>query len=241
MKQVLIVEDNKIQMDTLGQIVESIPDVRVDKAYSAQEAYGMLFSHSYNLFLVDIILQPDSKSDVSGMDFVRKLREIRKYEFTPIIFVTSLEDPKLVAFKELHAYDYLEKPFESSEVLRVVKKALKFPGVPSGKSFGYFRKDGILYSVKVDEVTYVETSRRGVQIHTVNDVLELPYIPSDQVLLELGQEGFVRCNRSIIVNKGYIQYIDNRNGYLKLKGMDAPFEMGRVLKKNIRDGLEKEE
>lgn len=241
MKQVLIVEDNKIHMDTLGRIVEGIPDVRVDKAYSAQEAYGMLFSHSYNLFLVDIILQPNLKSDVSGMDFVERLRNLRQYEFTPVIFVTSLEDPKLAAFKELHAYDYVEKPFEPSEVLRTVKKALEFPTVSSGKDFAYFRKNGILYSVKVDEVTFVEISRRGLEIHTVEDVLQLPYIPSDQVLTELGQEGFVRCNRSVLVSKSYIQYIDNRNGYLKLRGVDKIFEIGRVLKKGMIEGLEKEE
>ena len=44
------------------------------------------------------IILMDGDADVSGIEFAQKIRTIEKYAFTPIIFTTSLEDPKLYAF-----------------------------------------------------------------------------------------------------------------------------------------------
>lgn len=235
MKRILIVEDNKTHMDALGQIVGEIPDVTIDKAYSAQEAYGMLFSRSYNLFLVDIILNTDKKLDVSGMELVRKLRELKQYQFTPIIFVTTLEDPKLCAFKELHCYDYIEKPFSKEQVKNVVMEALTFPESKEIKEFAYFRKDGILYSVKISNIKYILVDRKGVNIHTKVDCLRIGYLSMSDILIELDSEDFIKCSRNALVNKKYIEYVDYTNGYLKLLGDNNRIEIGSVFKKNLRE------
>ena len=45
--------------------------------------------------LLDIILDPRTSGDASGMKFADHIREVERYHFTPIIFITGLEDPSL--------------------------------------------------------------------------------------------------------------------------------------------------
>ena len=58
---------------------------------------------------MDIILNISVPGDVVGIKFVENVRKIKKYEFTPSIFTTSLEDADLYAYAQLHYYRYFEK------------------------------------------------------------------------------------------------------------------------------------
>ncbi|MBR3599131.1 MAG: response regulator [Lachnospiraceae bacterium] len=238
-KNILVVEDNQAHMKALEKLLSGIRDVKVFKAYNMAEACYMLSLHDYSVILVDLILDNQVANDLSGIRFVEMLRDNKKYEYTPVIIVTSLEDPKLTAFKELHCYDYIEKPYKPSQVLEVVENALRFPIAVPERRICYFRKEGILYSVKPEEVTYVEVSRRGVCIHTIRDELSLPYHSVEKIISELGEERFLRCSRGVIVSRDYIQYVDFNNRYLKIIGVDEPVEISSTMKRQLREALER--
>lgn len=237
MKNILIIEDQKPHMEALTKVISQIENVHIYKAYNVAEAYYMLSLHHMHLFLVDIILDTSKSGDVSGLDFVRDIRQNKRYEFMPVIFITSLEDPQLYSYSQLHCFGYIEKPFEAKQVENLVREALQFPALSSENRNLYFRIDGIIYSVRVDDIIYIENSRRRLGIHCVNDYIEVPYKTANEILEELDSPHFIPCSRYAIVNQNYIERIDFTNRYLKLRGVEESIEIGAIMKKRFKDSI----
>lgn len=237
MKKILILEDNVVHMKALTKILSDRNDIQIFEAYNVADASYMLSLNVFDVFLIDIILDTEILGDVSGINFVNMIRDNRRYRYTPVIFITSLEDPKLTAYKELHCYNYIEKPFDPEEVLKTVEEALEVPVPTHKKEYVYFRKDGVLYSVKVDEIIYIVASKKCVEVHTIKDCLKLSYQTIAHILRELDSPDFVQCNRSVIVNKSYIEHYDLMNRYIKLRGIEVAMEIGSVMRKQLKDIL----
>ncbi|MDD6658161.1 MAG: response regulator, partial [Lachnospiraceae bacterium] len=196
MKTVLIVEDNVRSMEMLVKIVEEIrTDVVVKTAFKLEDAIILTAKNDIDLFMVDIILDTSNPGDVSGIKFVEHIRTFPKYKYTPIIFITSLEDPELHAYSDFHCYYYVEKPYDVKKVSKVISEALEIPKASKEIPNVFFRKEGILYKKKISEIIYIENSRTGQTVYCTNGNLKLPYKPMKLILDELGKEWFVQCNR----------------------------------------------
>jgi len=157
-KNVLIVEDEEYSINMLKKlIVETAPYVKCYKASSLEQAYMILHNHVIDVFFIDIILNTKNSSDASGMNLAEELRGIDKYRFTPIIFITSLEDAKLYAYKRLHCYDYIEKPYLVREVKRTLVEALHYKTQLEFSRTVHFKKDGILVSIVENDIIYMKS------------------------------------------------------------------------------------
>lgn len=233
-KNVLVIEDKRLHMEALCRIIDELEEnIEVYRAYDAVEAYKMAMENHIHLFLVDIILKANQSGDVSGLRFVQEMRGVKRYLSTPIIFITSLEDPKLYSYSQLHCFGYIEKPFDVKQVQKGILEALETVTEAEDRRCVYFRKDGIIYSKYICDITYIEISRRKIIIHCVNDVLEVPYKTCNEILRELGSDMFIQCSRYTIVNKEFIEQMDLTNRYIKLKGMDEMLEIGVTMKKKF--------
>lgn len=237
MKKVLILEDIKIHIEALEKILEDISDVQVLVADTMETAYKLAFENTINLFLVDIILDTQVRGDVSGLKFAEAIRKNSQYLFTPIIFITSLEDPKLHAYSKLHCFGYIEKPFDPTIVKNLIKEALKFPYIKEKDKTLYFRNDGIMYAIDSKDIVYIENSKRKLLIHTTKDKFAVLYKTCKEILEELESKSFIQCNRYTIINKNYIEMIDYPNRFIKLKGVDEEVEIGVAMKKRVKDEL----
>lgn len=238
-KRVLIVEDNQIHREALQKIVKDLEqDVEVYCVDNMKDALQISLEQHIHLFLVDIVLNSQKPGDVSGLNFVRELRGISRYKFTPLIFLTSLEDPKLYAYTQLHCFGYIEKPFNGDKVRNIIVEALEFPVKEEDDRCVYFRKEGIVYSVCVKDIIYIQSSNRKLRIICVNDELEIPYKTCEEMLKELDSRSFIQCSRSCIVNKNYIEQIDYTNRFINLKYVDTPVEIGVIMKKAFKQRLE---
>ncbi len=234
MKTVLIVEDNVRSMEMLTKVVKNIrTDVVIKSAFTQKEAEILALNYNIDLFMVDIVLDSSNSGDVSGMKFAEHVRSYQKYKYTPIIFITSLEDPELHAYSDIHCYAYVEKPFDAEEVSRVIAEALDFPKVEEKKQHIYFRLDGVLYKKDIAEIVYIENSRSGQIIYCRNGELVLPYKSTKTILKELDSERFIQCSRFTVINQDYIEHIDLVNRYIKLKDVTKKIELGIAYKKNF--------
>ena len=234
-RNILIVEDNEAHRNALLVIIQDLHrDVKVYCAASMEEAYQLALKYNIHLFLVDIILNVQKPGDVSGLKFAEEIRGIVKYKFIPLIFITSLEDPKLYSYSQLNCLGYIEKPFSVAQVRDTILNALEFPIKEEDDRYVYFRKDGIVYSVYIRDIIYIQSSRRMIKIYCVNDELEIPYKTCKEILQELNSESFVECSRYSIVNKKYIEQIGYANRYIKLRNIDKPVEIGVVMKKAFK-------
>lgn len=234
MKTVLIVEDNVRSMEMLVKIIENLrTDVEIKTASSQEEAAILAMKFNIDLFMLDIILNASNPGDVSGMKFAEYIRTLQKYKYTPIIFITALEDPELHAYSDLHCYYYVEKPYDVEKVSSVISEALEFPAAHNEPQNVFFRKDGILYKKEISEILYIENSRAGQTVYCSNGNLKLPYKPNYKILEELASDKFIQCSRYHIINYDYIDKIDTVNRYILLKGVKTPIEIGNSFKKKF--------
>ncbi|MCM1251885.1 MAG: LytTR family DNA-binding domain-containing protein [Clostridium sp.] len=240
MKTILVVEDNARNRDMLVKIIENLEeDVIIKTASNQEEAIVQTMKSHVDLFILDIMLNTSNPSDVSGMKFAEHIRSYPSYKYTPIIFITALEDPQLYAYSGLHCYYYVEKPYDAAKVAEVISEALKVPKAPEEPKTVFFRKDGVLYKKLVAEIIYIENSRAGQTVYCTNGNLKLPYKPIKMILEELNSDKFIQCSRYHIINKDYVEEIDTVNRYIRLRKVKEQIEIGNAYKKRfLRDVME---
>lgn len=236
MKKILILEDNQTMLRNLSQMVMDIESKNI--VYSFQEikdAYQCAMDKVIDLFIVDIILDRSKPGDSSGLTFVENIRRVNHYAFTPIIFVSSLEDAKLYTYENLHCYSFIEKPFDVERLKKLVEQSLRFEDSRSTSKTLYFRKDGIILAVEREDIVYAESIRHIMHIHTRHgDIMEIPYITLKKLLDDLDCGDFIQCSRSTIVNKKFIHNIDIPNSVIQLKNNAGRVEIGITFKPSIK-------
>ncbi len=241
-KNILIVEDSTAALARLQQIIGEIDkETQVQVAYNSSEAYQMALQYTIDVFLVDIVLDVKANSDVSGIEFAQRIRNLDKYAFTPIIFTTSLADPKLYAFTNIHSFAYLEKPFSAEEVKSVLVKALGYTTQREKDKKLYFRKEGLLFAVNIIDIVYIENYFRRLKIRTEDEIMEMPYKSCKKLMEEIDAVDFVQCSRNTIVNTKFIAAVDLANRYLILKEDYGRLEIGKAYLKSVKEHLQLED
>lgn len=232
---VLILEDNLETQKILQKIVLSVsPRENIFLADKTAEAYKVAIETSIDVFMVDIILDMNKKGDTSGIKFAEKIRSMEKYQFTPLIFITSLEDPELYAYRDLHSFGYIEKPFSYKAVAELVEQALHYHTKKEDRATLFFRKDGILYPAKCSEICYMELVNKKMCINMESgDVLEIPYKSFKDILVEANYSKFLQCSRNSVVNIDYIENIDKTNRFISIKHSHKKIEIGLTFAKRV--------
>ena len=226
MVKVMIVEDNLNIALGLEEIVKSIrSDIDTTITAYAKDALKEATLHKVDLFLLDIQL-----FDYSGIELASQLRNIDRYKMTPIVFITAIPTKELLAFKQIHCYDYIVKPFRKDEVIEVVSTILNF-GIKKEEYINFNLKNYI-YRVKLDEIIYIEVIMRKIKVVTIKEEIELSKYTLQGILDEL-RDNFIRCHRGYVVNIDYISKIDRVNNYILLDKVDDKIPIGRKYRDNL--------
>lgn len=234
MKKVLILEDKKENIECLVNMIQDMgKKIEIYQTTEIGKAYQIALEKNVDVFLLDIVLEPEKSDDMSGMVFADRIRQVEKYKFTPIIFLTALGDPELHAYKEIHCYGYLTKPYNEEKLTRLLEEALTFERYKEENKNIYLKKDGIFFAKKMQDIVYIKSSAGKMFIKTTKDELEISYKSNSQVMRELDSENFIKCSRSVVVNKDYIASIDSTNRYIQLKNGYGTLEIGTILKKEF--------
>ena len=116
MAKILIVEDD-VNIAKMLEVTLSIGGYESERCDNGKKAVDLVTSQSYDLVLLDVML-PD-------MDGFKVIEYIDKEE-TAVIFLTALQDvmDKVKGLK-LGAEDYIEKPFETVELLARIEVVLR--------------------------------------------------------------------------------------------------------------------
>ena len=138
MINILILEDQKESREALEKMIASYGsegEIDIDSAATFMEAEALLNNNkTYNGFFIDINLDIHNQDDQSGIEFARLLRTNRKYEFTPVIMVTSIASLEMTAFREIHCYQYIVKPYDRQTVEDVIRKIIMHDKVAEEKN-----------------------------------------------------------------------------------------------------------
>ncbi|MDP8237750.1 MAG: sigma-54 dependent transcriptional regulator [Candidatus Hatepunaea meridiana] len=115
---VLIVDDEKCICKLLSELLQQ-EEIKSLSAYNGKEALQIIRSEMIDLVLADYAMP--------GMNGLELLKQVKKIDSDlPVVIITAYADVQgAVEAMRAGAHDYMAKPFEHHEVVRVVYKALE--------------------------------------------------------------------------------------------------------------------
>lgn len=235
MARIFVLEDDEASRNALKEMLYSISaDITVDTAKGLAEARLLLGNTvSFDLFLLDVNLDKENRDDSGGLLFAEEVRSVMKYEFTPIVMITSVASLEIEAYRKIHCYQYILKPYNEEEVQTVVKRVLSHIKVKE-KPFIIVKKKGINYKILCEDIVFCKAVPRGVCLYLKEEQMEIPYLSIRQLLDKLPKGGFFQCHRMFVVNMEYIKYYDLVNQMIQVEGYVENIDIGITYKTEVR-------
>ncbi len=120
MVTILVVEDDISILNMLRDLLEQ-SNIKVLTATDANEAQSLVSQSSPDLILLDWMLP-----DMSGAEWVRRLKRDEHFAPIPIIMLTAKgEEEDKVKALDMGVDDYVTKPFSPRELVARIKAALR--------------------------------------------------------------------------------------------------------------------
>lgn len=121
--RVLLIEDTPRLAEAVAEILRK-SGYGADIAHIGADGLAMALTGAYDVLLLDIMLP-----DMSGIDVLRELRELREAgSVVPVILLTARQGVgDRVAGLDAGADDYLPKPFHASELLARIRAVTRRP------------------------------------------------------------------------------------------------------------------
>jgi two-component system response regulator HydG len=118
MHKVLVVDDDKVLQQNVKQALE-YHHFSVDVADNGKEAVTRVYGQKYDLVVMDV--------NMPEMDGIQALAEIKKHDPAVIVLILTAYSNVTDAVKAVKegAYNYLEKPISSENLVALIKRALK--------------------------------------------------------------------------------------------------------------------
>ncbi len=118
MHKVLVVDDDKILQQNVRQALE-YHHFNVDVADNGKEAVAAVYREKYDLVVMDV--------NMPEMDGMQALAEIKKHDSSIIVLILTAYSNVSDAVKAVKdgAFNYLEKPITSDNLVALIKRALK--------------------------------------------------------------------------------------------------------------------
>lgn len=233
MGQILLLEDNISCRRHLLEIASKInPTLEFFETSRASEAYNYSISNNISVFLLDIQVE-----DYSGIELAKRLRQIKKYQFTPIIFITAMPTKEMEAFRKIHCYDYILKPYSEEDVKNVLQKILvdflDETYKNEAKKLALKFKD-FTQLIDMKDIIYVEYFNRRIVIITKEDKIEYMRMPMKKFKPLLDEVYFMQVHQSIIINLNYVEKIEFDSKKIKLNSVKHEVPIGRSFLKEVR-------
>ncbi len=115
--RILVVDDEEKIRKSLSGLLEE-HGYEVMAVESGVECLRMMSAQHFDLVILDIVMP-----EISGIDVLRLIKE--KYDDTEVIMITGYADKaKAIATFRLGAYDFIEKPFESKDIINTIAHCL---------------------------------------------------------------------------------------------------------------------
>jgi len=238
MYNILILEDNYIQLKTLSEIIKELgKGYKIYEATNIIDALSIAKEKQIDLFFLDINLE-----DGSGFKFAEEIRKIEIYKLTWMVFVTIYRDFMLTAFKKVHCYDYILKPYKKEKIQKLTKRLLsdnkeQVAVTKINEKYIIVPIKNIEIKIYVNEIVFVEVFLRTSMIHTIKGSFTIDYLSLKKLNLMINDKNIIQSHRSFLINISYVNKIEKTNDKTSCKiyfyNTDKIALLGHSYKKNI--------
>ena len=237
---ILLVEDERIQRVALASIIKSnFIDVRIYEAASQAEAIKIINEKDIHLFFIDIQLK-----DSSGLELAKKIRQYKQHALTGIVFVTGELIHIIEAFKSIHCYDFIVKPYKEKDIIKIIDVFLNSSPLKSIKEGNYtFIDIDSNISVKLyhNDIIYIEYEGRVCDIHTVHGVYKFKRTSLSKLIKILDDRKILQTHRSFAVNTDYVLEIEKtyeKTWNISLRGIEDKILLSYTFRQAFMGGIE---
>jgi two-component system LytT family response regulator len=207
----LIVDDEPLARKRIKRLLADEADISaIDECGTGRDAIKIIQDASPDLLFLDV--------QMPEIDGFKVLQSIREEQMPVVIFVTAYDQHALKAF-EVHALDYLLKPFKRDRF----KRALERARTQLAKGGGYETHAGLaaliaklrtdnnylsrfmvksynrVVFIKANEVDWIESAANYALLH-VDDKTHIVRETMQALEVKLSPKIFQRISRSVIVN-----------------------------------------
>ncbi len=250
MIRALLVDDEEMALKNLEYVLGHFPDiVRVQSFTSPLEALAYMEEYIIDMAFLDIEIP-----ELSGMALAEEMLKIKPDLI--VVFVTAYDEIAIKAF-EVNALDYILKPVtvdrlgntiervksqfhlvrNGQTAVNAVNSAVHALSCDFNKVVG--RNNGRIYFLNLKDILFLFSSGRNISALTESGSYELQ---GSLVYWEerLKAKGFIRCNKSFLVNTDKIEYIAPmfKNSYIiKLYNHKETIPVSRKYAKDLKEKL----
>ena len=248
----LVVDDEAIARERVITLLEREHDVEVvGECSDGEQAVAAIQDQSPDLVFLDI--------QMPGCDGFGVISAIGADRMPPVVFVTAYDEYAVRAF-EVHALDYLLKPFgrdrfqETLQHARVSVERRRAgdlgrrllalvndirPEPPQLERL-VVRSGGRVFFIRTGDIDWIEAAGNYVRLHLGTES-HLFRETMNGIEIRLDPDRFVRIHRSRIVNTERIQELQpsSKGDYLVLLTTGARVPMGRAYRDKLEQRLGK--
>lgn len=252
----LIAEDEPLAREGLAQWVQDMPELRlIGTCSNGLEALQAIRCQGPQLVLMDIQMP-----GLTGLQVLRALHEKRSdldaggHSLPAVIFTTAYDEHALTAF-ELHAVDYLLKPFERERFEEAVLHVLAQQGSDTAPGLAALeaasqaglppptealqrllvRDGGKIVPLQVAHIEYLRADTKYTAIVTAGKTYFVR-LAITQFGQRLDPQRFLKINRSCIVNLDFVVAMaaDESSQYVVQLRDGSRFTASREVSKQLR-------
>lgn len=204
MMTAFIVEDEPLARQELAFLLENSKEVEVvGEGSTLTKSYEAIRNAAPDVVFLDIEL-----AEGTGLHLAEKLQELPKAP--SFVFATAYDEYALQAF-ELHAADYLLKPFDEQRINQCIHKLQRMiPAAPEQKvpmKKLPVMEDERIFLLDIQSIVYITTQAGKTQIKT-HQKLFLLNEPLASVEKKLTEPAFMRVHRSYIVHLEHVTALE---------------------------------
>jgi two-component system LytT family response regulator len=203
--QTLIVDDEPLAREGIRMLIEHDAEIAViGECANGQQAISAITKQMPDLVFLDIQMP-----EVSGFEV---LEAIGAQRLPCVIFVTAYDKYALRAF-EVHALDYLLKPFTGERFQKALERAKAQIKNHSDEQLNQrlvrlledihkrlvVKSAGRIFFLNVEEIDWVEAAENYVRLHTGRES-HLIHGTMNKLASRLDPTQFLRIHRSTIIN-----------------------------------------
>ncbi|MFY7857613.1 MAG: LytR/AlgR family response regulator transcription factor [Rubrivivax sp.] len=242
----LICEDEPLARETLRDFIGARPELAlVGEAHDGAQALRLIQQLSPELVFMDIQMP-----EMTGLEVLRRLDAV-----PPVVFTTAYDQHAVTAF-ELHALDYLLKPFTQARFDAAVDRALADAtpaperqqaaaaalqrpeaGADTGPLTRLLVRDrGRIFPLQVSDIESLRSDMKYTQI-TAKGQSYLVRLALSELEPRLDAARFLRVHRNAIVNLDFVESMKpDEQSQLRIRMQDgSELLANREASKRLRD------